>query len=82
MKPISTLLRGMPSVDLTTLAPEMSTYERSDICAVPAASIVLESVVALEVAAAFRDKFGGDTLGEVRRAYDSFLSAAREMSRR
>ena len=79
MKPISTLLRGMPSVDLKTKASEMSTYERSDICAVPAASVVLENVAAFEVAAAFRDKFGGDTMAEVRAAYDKFLTLARSL---
>jgi hypothetical protein len=57
MKPISTLLRGLPSIDLRSRQPDMSTYERSDICAVPAASVVLENVAAFEVAAAFRDKF-------------------------
>lgn len=80
MKPISTLLQGMPSVDLRTHEPERSTYERSDICAVPAASVVLENVTAFEVAAAFRDKFGGDTMNEVRWAYDRYLVAARALS--
>src|SRR5690606_2414185 len=59
MKPISTLLRGMPSVDLKSLAAEESAYERSDVCAVPAASVVLENVCAFEVARAFVEKFGG-----------------------
>jgi chorismate synthase len=80
MKPISTLLQGMPSVDLTTRAPEQSTYERSDICAVPAASVVLENVAAFEVAAAFRDKFGGDTMDEVLAAYQHYLARARTLS--
>lgn len=65
MKPISTVLRGMPSVDLRTVQPASSHYERSDICAVPAASVVIENVVAFEVARAMRRKFGGDSLREV-----------------
>lgn len=79
MKPISTLLRGMPSVDLKTKQPETSTYERSDVCAVPAASVVLENVVSFEVAAAFREKFGGDTMTEVRANYQRFLEMARAL---
>jgi chorismate synthase len=79
MKPISTLLRGMPSVDLNTKAPEMSTYERSDVCAVPAASVVLENVVAFEIAAAFREKFGGDSMDEVRANYESYQRLARAL---
>ncbi len=81
MKPISTLLQGMPSVDLNTRQPERSTYERSDICAVPAASVVLENVAAFEVASALREKFGGDTIEEVRGAYDRYLAAARALGR-
>lgn len=77
MKPISTLLRGMPSVDLNTKAAAMSAYERSDVCAVSAASVVLENVVAFEIAAALREKFAGDSLAEVRDQYQRFLKAAR-----
>jgi chorismate synthase len=57
MKPISTLLRGMPSIDLNTKEPQHSAYERSDVCAFSAASVVMENVVAFEVARAFLDKF-------------------------
>jgi len=77
MKPISTLLKGLPSVDLNTKQPEMSQYERSDVCAVPAASVVVENVVAFEVARAFSVKFAGDTLVEMRAAYDKYLEMAR-----
>lgn len=80
MKPISTLLQGMDSVNLKTRQPERADYERSDICAVPAASVVAENVVALEIARAFLEKFSGDTLGEVRAAYEHFLSAARGLA--
>lgn len=79
MKPISTLLRGLPSVDLATLRAQQSAYERSDVCAAAAASVVLENVVAFELARALLDKFGGDTLAEVRHAYASYLEAARAL---
>ncbi len=79
MKPISTLLRGLDSVNLVTKASERSDYERSDICAVPAASVVAQNVVAFEIARAFLEKFAGDTLGEVRTAYEAYLEAARSL---
>jgi chorismate synthase len=80
MKPISTLLRGIDSVDLATGVAARSDYERSDICAVPAASVVIENVVAFEVADAFLDKFAGDTRDEVRGAYDRYLDLARGLT--
>lgn len=79
MKPISTLLQGRASVSLVTRQPERSDYERSDVCAVPAASVVAEAVVAFEIARAFLEKFGGDTLREVRAAYEGYLAAARAL---
>jgi chorismate synthase len=77
MKPISTLLRGMPSVNLNTKQPEMSAYERSDICAVAAASVVMENVVAFEIARVVMDKFAGDSLDETKGNYDMYLKVAR-----
>ncbi|MBS0190622.1 MAG: chorismate synthase [Phycisphaerales bacterium] len=77
MKPIATLLRGMPSVDLNTKETQMSSYERSDVCAVSAASVVLENVAAFEVARAFTEKFSGDSLTEVRAQYDAYMRFAR-----
>jgi chorismate synthase len=77
MKPISTLLRGMPSVELGTHEPVQSAYERSDVSAVAAASVVMENAVAFEIARAFLDKFGGDSMREVRGAYDAYLASAR-----
>lgn len=77
MKPISTLLRGLPSVDLNTKQPQTSSYERSDVSAVAAASVVLENVVAFEIARCLLEKFGGDSLMETRKNYDSFLETAR-----
>jgi chorismate synthase len=79
MKPISTLLRGMPSVDLNSRRPARSTHERSDVCALPAASVVMENVVAFEIAAAFLEKFAGDTMYEVRAAYETYLDLARRL---
>ncbi|MDF1869924.1 MAG: chorismate synthase [Phycisphaerales bacterium] len=79
MKPIATLLKGLPSVDLNTKSPQDSQYERSDICAVSAASVVMENVVAFEVASAFMDKFGGDSVIETRGNYDAFLDVARTL---
>ncbi len=77
MKPISTLQRGLDSVNLETLRPERSDYERSDICAVPAASVVVENVVAFEIARAFLEKFAGDTMSELHAAYDFYMASAR-----
>jgi hypothetical protein len=79
MKPIATLMQGMDSVNLKTRQPERSDYERSDVCAVPAASVVAENVVAFEIARALREKFGGDTLGEMRAAYAHYGQAVRAL---
>jgi len=79
MKPISTLLRGMPSVNLNTKAPEQSDYERSDVCAVSAASVVMEHAVGFEVASAFVDKFGGDSVLEMGENYAKYLEVARSL---
>ena len=79
MKPISTLLKGLDSVNLETKKAERSDYERSDVSAVPAASVVAENVVAFEIARAFLEKFAGDTLTEVKAAYDFYLIAARQL---
>ncbi|MBL8880546.1 MAG: chorismate synthase [Phycisphaerales bacterium] len=77
MKPIATLMQGLDSVNLQTRAPERSDYERSDVCAVPACSVVVENVVAFEIARAFMDKFGGDTLREIRAGWDIYVSGER-----
>lgn len=79
MKPISTLLRGMPSVDLNTKQPEQSAYERSDVCAVSAASVVMENVVAFEIARAALEKFGGDSMTELKANHASFIDFARSL---
>jgi chorismate synthase len=76
-KPISTLRKPLASINLTTKEPEGASYERSDICAVPAASVIVENVVAFEIAAAMVDKFGGDSLEEMQSRYRSYLDLAR-----
>ena len=73
MKPISTLRRGLPTVDFESGQPVTSTYQRSDVTAVPAASVVGEAVVALELARAFLARFGGDSIEQVRDAFEAYV---------
>ncbi len=77
-KPISTLRKPLDSVNLETKQPESAEYERSDVCAVPAASVIVENVVAFEVARALTDKFGNDSLAEMLGRFDLFMKMARE----
>jgi chorismate synthase len=79
MKPIATLKKPLPSIDLASKAAEAAVYERSDVCAVPAASVIVEAVVATELAAALVATFGGDTLRQMKAAYDAWRRAAREL---
>ena len=72
MKPISTLYNPKKSVDILTKEPVEASIERSDICTVPAAGVIGEAVVAFEMACAFLEKFGGDTVDELRRNYDAY----------
>ncbi len=81
MKPIATLLQGMDSVDLQTGEAVRSDYERSDVCALPAASVVMENVVGFEIAAAFLNTFGGATMEMVRSSHASYVDAARKIIR-
>jgi chorismate synthase len=69
MKPIATLMKPLRSVDLTTLAEAPAAIERSDVCAVPAAAVVGEAMVAFVLADAFLEKFGGDSIEEIERHY-------------
>lgn len=71
MKPIPTLRQGMPTVDFESGEVVQATYQRSDVTSVPAASVVGEAMVALILAQAFLDKFGGDSMGEVRAAWEA-----------
>ena len=68
MKPISTLMKPLRSVDLTTMTESPAAIERSDVCAVPAAAVVGEAMVALVLADALVDRFGGDTIADLDRA--------------
>ncbi|MFN0206446.1 MAG: chorismate synthase [Planctomycetota bacterium] len=74
MKPIPTMKKGARSVDLKTRAQAPATYQRSDVCSVPAASVVAESVVAFEIAKAFIEKFGGDTMGAMAASFNEWKS--------
>jgi chorismate synthase len=76
-KPISTLREGLATIDLVTGEPARAQYERSDTCVMPASSVVGEAAVALEIAAVFLEKFGGDTWDDVRRAYDAYAARVR-----
>jgi chorismate synthase len=75
MKPIPTTLKPLPSVDWLTGAAAPGATERSDICAVPAAAVVAEAVVAWELALCFREKFSGDHIDEVEAAYNRYMSS-------
>ena len=73
MKPISTLRRGLPSVDIESREAHRSQWERSDVTAVPACGVVCEAMLAVVLAAAMREKFGGDSLDEMRRNYKAYV---------
>ena len=73
LKPISTLRRPLESVDLETHEPVAAAYERSDVCVVPAAGVGGEAMVALVLAQAAIEKFGGDSLAETKRNYQTYL---------
>lgn len=70
-KPIATLRKGLPSVDLDTLTPHVSQYERSDVTALPAAGVIAEAMVALVLADAVLEKLGGDSLAEVKAHWEA-----------
>ncbi|HCP84507.1 MAG TPA: chorismate synthase [Planctomycetaceae bacterium] len=77
-KPISTLRKPLESINLETKEAELANYERSDVCAVSAAGIIIENVVAFEVATALVEKFGNDSIQEMLARRDLFLSMAQE----
>ncbi|WP_409346610.1 chorismate synthase [Paenibacillus sp. MBLB4367] len=72
MKPIATLYKPLPSVDIDTKEPFTAQVERSDTCAVPAAGVIMENIVAWEVANAFLEKFGGDSIEEIRANLENY----------
>ena len=77
VKPISTLMRPLGTVDIRTKKPVRAHIERSDSCIVPAAAVVVESAVAQELARSFQEKFGGDSLDEMRRNWRSYTASLR-----
>jgi chorismate synthase len=77
-KPISTLAARGPSVNMVTKAPQPAAYERSDVCAVPAASVIVENVVAFEIAAAVVEKYVGTSVEAIRAAHDALHELNRE----
>jgi chorismate synthase len=78
IKPISTLGKPLPSMDLLTGEPVQAHYERSDVCQVPPACVIGEAMLAIVLADAFLEKFGGDHLEETRRNYQGYLKAVKE----
>lgn len=76
-KPISTLASRGPSVNMATKAAQLASYERSDVCAVPAASVIVENVIAFEIAAALVEKYVGTSLDAIRAS----MRAIHEMDR-
>lgn len=77
LKPISTLRRALRSVDIDTKQEQSASFERSDITAVPAAGVIGEAMVALVLGEAMREKFGGDSIGEMRRNFDGYREQLR-----
>ena len=77
MKPISTVPKALDTIDVNTGESAKAINQRSDVCAVPAAGIVAEAMVALVLAEAVLEKFGGDSLGETRRNYESYIKNLR-----
>ncbi len=77
-KPISTLAARGPSINMATKAPQPAAYERSDVCAVPAASVIVENVVAFEIAAAVVEKYVGTSLSAIRTAMEAIHTLNRD----
>lgn len=77
LKPLSTLRRALKSVDIDTKQEELAAFERSDVTAVPAAGVIGEAMVALVLAGAMREKFGGDSLGEMKRNFEGYREQLR-----
>ncbi len=78
MKPIATLRKPLASVNIRTKKPIRATVERSDVCAVPAAAAIGESVAAFEIANAFMEKFGCDSMREIRRNYEGYMEQVKK----
>jgi chorismate synthase len=74
MKPISTLMQGLNSVDIATKKPVKASTERSDVCVVPSAGVIGEAMVAIALTNAMLEKFGGDSINEIKRNYKGYIS--------
>ena len=79
MKPIATVPKALRTIDVSTGEEARAHHQRSDVCAVPAAGVVAEAMVALVLAEAVLEKFGGDSLAETRRNLDSYLARVEQM---
>jgi chorismate synthase len=77
LKPLSTLRRPLRSIDIDTKLEEAAAFERSDVTAVPAAGVIGEAMVALVLAGAMHEKFGGDSLGEMKRNFQGYREQLR-----
>jgi chorismate synthase len=77
MKPIPTMTKGLPSVDIATREETTAKYERSDVCAVPAAAVVGEAAVTWTLADALLEKFGGDCVGDIEKAIEAYAARIR-----
>jgi len=75
MKPISTVPRALDTIDTATMQPAKAINQRSDVCAVPASGVVAEAMLALVLADALLEKFGGDSVGETKRNLESYLKS-------
>jgi chorismate synthase len=82
MKPISTIAKALRTVDLSTYEPARAFKERADSCAVPAAAVIGEAMVAIVLAEAFLEKFGADNMTDIRAAYDSYQTRLRDTAQR
>jgi chorismate synthase len=78
LKPISTLKKALHSVDINTKAEDLAAFERSDITAVPAAGVIGEAMLAITLANSLREKFGGDSIEEMRRNYDAYAGMVKK----
>ena len=81
MKPIATVPHALRTVDVATGEAAAAHHQRSDVCAVPAAGVVAEAMVALVLANSVLEKFGGDSVGETRRNLEAYLAAIPETLR-
>jgi chorismate synthase len=79
MKPISTVPRALATIDTSTGEAAKAHHQRSDVCAVPAAGVVAQAMVALTIANAVLEKFGGDSVSETKRNLDSYLASIPEV---